>query len=233
MTAKPISLFLLFAVAALFAVTGATQPMQDITDPAITAWKINTTGETGTSIDPDIDAVVSQILADVQKVSFNDEMVYIESTGVPSHTVGPFNDNNPAYPGDQEHIFVVPRTAPGKATNEEAIGLGAVGFFVNGVPLYSYSDAESYNDMGIWNQVAIVSIGLRNGWDSGNGHPAPGTQRDDDGGMNPTPPNGGGNMTPTPGGNMQPTPPNGGGDMPTPPDGGMNPTPPDGGGNMQ
>ena len=52
---------------------------------------MNTTGAMGQSPDATINATVSLILADVQRVRFTATDVYVEATGIPSYPVGPFN----------------------------------------------------------------------------------------------------------------------------------------------
>lgn len=161
----------IFFAACLFTVVSNAQ----VTDSTINAWKINTGGLKGQSADSAIHNQVSAIDADVQHVHYNDSDAYIESTGIPSHFIGPFNDGNPAVPSDQGYLFRIPRTRPEPAANPEATGLGAIGLFVNGVAMYNFSDARTYEDQGIWEENAVFVIGFGDGWDSGNGHPAPPT----------------------------------------------------------
>src|SRR5262245_55312550 len=67
----------------------------------LTSWQINTTGAKGKSTNSTINALVSQITADVREVWATTSYVYVKSAGVPSYNVGPFNDGNPAYPSDR------------------------------------------------------------------------------------------------------------------------------------
>ena len=151
-------------------------------DPAITSWKRNTTGATGMSPNQTIHDCVSQYLADVSRVRYNATDVYINSESIPSHNVGPFPDGNPATPVGQDYLFMVPRDRPeAQAVPPEPTGLGNIGVFVNGVTMFNYLDATSYQNQGSWNQNAIVA--RANGFDSGLGHPAPGQT-----GPHPTPP---------------------------------------------
>jgi hypothetical protein len=189
-------------------------------DPTINSWMINTDGTTGSSPDEEIDAIVSQYLADVLAVYYNDTDVYINANSIPSHPIGPFNDGNPSIPVGVESHYRFPRTTPEPAFELTSVGLGAIGIFINGVAMYNYSDAESYEDKGIWLNNAIYV--RASGFDSGQGHPSP--IRDDQGGGGMTPPDNGGGTPPDNGGGTPPD--NGSG---TPPDNGGG-TPPDNGG---
>ena len=141
-------------------------------DPAIVNWIINTTGSTGSSVDADMNELVSEILADVEAVHYTDDAVYVTTSGVPSYSVGPFPDGNPAYASDVDAIYLIPRkpvAAPDGAN--EAVGLGTQGIFVNGVAVYNFGDGMSYNNQGIWNQDAnVFEFG---GFDAAIGHPSP------------------------------------------------------------
>jgi hypothetical protein len=154
-------------------------------DPTINSWMINTDGAKGSSNDPTTHAVVSEYFADVQKVYYNNQNVFIGSTGIPSHPIGPFNDRNPSLPVGQDQLFRIPRTPPQAADQAVSVGLGAIGVFINGVVMFNYSDAVSYEDKDVWFNNAIVV--RASGFDEGLGHPAPGTMM----GGGSTPPDGG------------------------------------------
>ncbi|MEM1036486.1 MAG: YHYH protein [Pseudomonadota bacterium] len=47
-------------------------------------------------------------------------------------------------------------SSPTPATNECETGLGPVGLWVNGVPIYNWYDANSFNNENVWNQFAIA-----------------------------------------------------------------------------
>ncbi len=140
------------------------------TDPAILNWFINTTGATGSSIDPDMNALVSQILADVESVHYTDDSVYVHTSGVPSYNTGPFGVN-PAYASDLDATYVIPRTPVAETGDNALLGLGAQGVFLNGVAVYNFADGLSYNNQGVWHQDANVFE--FDGFDSSIGHPSP------------------------------------------------------------
>ncbi|MDA8562961.1 YHYH protein [Mariniblastus sp.] len=140
-----------------------------ISDPAIVNWFVNTTGATGSSPNADIDSVISGILADVEAVYFTDDTAYIQSSGVPSYSTGPFRNNS--YPSDLNATFQFPRTPQADTTgNNTEVGLGPQGIFVNGVAIFNFGDGRSFNNQGIWNQDANVFEAV--GFDDSPGHPA-------------------------------------------------------------
>lgn len=149
----------------------ATTAAETVTDPSITTWMLNTTGLKGHSPNATINALVSQINADVQTVAYSTSNTYIRASGVPSHDVGPFT-GNPAYPSDRNRTFRIPRTPVVNSGAKTNVGLGAVGVMVNGVPFFDPRDAQSYNNQNVWHQNA-------NKWEAasfdnpGKGHPAP------------------------------------------------------------
>ncbi len=139
-----------------------------ITDPSIINWSINTTGTTGTSVDTEIDDLVSLILADVEAVHYNNNFVFVKAAGVPSYNVGPFRNNT--YASDLDAIFRIPRNPVEDTSGNNEIALGGpIGVLVNGVVIFSYSDAQSYNNQGIWNQDATIFEAV--GFDDALGHP--------------------------------------------------------------
>jgi hypothetical protein len=141
-----------------------------VTHPAITTWKQNTTGLTGSSPNPTINTIVSAIPADVQWVAFNASSAYVNASGVPSHPVGPF-PGNPAAPSNRNRTFRIPLTPQPQTGTKTPTGLGAIGFMVNGVALYNAADARSYNNQNVWHQNANVVEAAS--FDTAPGHPAP------------------------------------------------------------
>jgi hypothetical protein len=142
-----------------------------VNDAAVTSWMINTTGKKGHSPNATINAIVSQINADVQTVAYNTSSVYIHATGVPSHDVGPFI-GNPAAPSDRNRTVRIPRNPVVNNGTKTTVGMGNIGVMVNGVAFFDARDAATYLNQGVWHQNA-------NKWEAssfdapGRGHPAP------------------------------------------------------------
>ena len=111
--------------------------------PELTSWMTNCFGTTG----------YKGLEVNVQKIEYTDDDVFVSSTGIPSHSIGPWM-MNPNDAGDQSHLFQIPRT-PQVATNNLNTPLGAMGVFVNGVPMFNAKDGMKFNNN--WNQNAVVA----------------------------------------------------------------------------
>jgi hypothetical protein len=150
-------------VAAALGVSAAAVP------PELAYWRQNTSGAKGSG-DPSIDSYVNTTDADIQEVWYTPHYVYVRATGVPSYGVGPFNSCT--YPGDQHYVFRFPRfPTPETATNRDT-PLSAIGFFLNGVPIYNAKDGHAWNEpvQDIWHYNAPVREA--DGFDAALGHPA-------------------------------------------------------------
>lgn len=88
--------------------------------------------------------------SDVHQVDYSANWVYIHSTGLASHVMGPWYLNAaktnlfPNYPANQSVKWRFPRT-PVIPTTKTLTGLGATGRMVNGVSLFDCRDAFSYS----------------------------------------------------------------------------------------
>ena len=132
-------------------------------DPELSSFLLNADGATGSSTDPDLNALASTIEVDVQRVSYTDDDVYIEATGVPRYPTGPFPDGNPNYASDLDAIYQLPR-APSASSSPEEVGLGAVGLFVNGVAIFNAEDGVTWNDQNVWHRNAILAEAAAPPW---------------------------------------------------------------------
>jgi hypothetical protein len=113
-----------------FCVYAATTQAQLID---LTGWQLNTTDARGQSSNSTINALVSQITADVREVWSTADNIYVKSAGVPSYNVGPFNDGNPSYPSDRNWQLRFSRNPQAATGTHTATPLGAIGLWVNGV----------------------------------------------------------------------------------------------------
>lgn len=110
----------------------------------------------------------SPVYAGVREVSSSASWVYIRSSGLASYVMGPWYLNAaktqlfPNYPANQHVLYRIPRTPTVPAT-KTLTGLGAVGYFVNGVALFDNRDAFYWNGSsevmgnGLWNRDAYVN----------------------------------------------------------------------------
>jgi len=126
--------------------------------PEVTSWKINTTGATG----------YNGIPSNVQQVQYSTGNVYISATCIPGYSIGPWN-GNPNTPSNQNFVFKITRSPQKNGGTLTNIGLGHTGVWTNGVSIFNVSDAQSYNNQGVWNRNAYFFEG--SGFDNCLGHP--------------------------------------------------------------
>ena len=98
--------------------------------------------------------------ADILEVRYSAENIYINTNGLAGYDVGPW-PGNPNYPTNQQNLIQLPRQPQQNNAEKTATRLGAIGVWVNGISVFNYLDAFS--------------------WDND-------TQRDASGGMSDTPP---------------------------------------------
>lgn len=131
-----------------------------VKDPRITSW-IQTTG-TG----------YGGIVNNVDCVKYSANYVYVHTNNIPSYSIGSWAAN-PNTPVATNNWYKISRN-PTAATSKVGTSLGAMGALINGVALYNPNDAQSYNNLNIWNRNAYYNEKIS--FDSCNGHPAPGGQ---------------------------------------------------------
>jgi len=116
--------------------------------------------------------------AGVIQVSSSANWVYLRSTGLGTHVMGPWYGNAahtqafPSYPANMGVLFRIPRT-PTIPTTKTLTGLAAIGYFVDGVAAFDNRDAFSYSTAsstdaspvnglrgdGVWNREAYHNEG--------------------------------------------------------------------------
>lgn len=112
--------------------------------------------------------------SDVQQIRYSANYIYINSNNLASHVMGPwYNDASKTqlfgnWPSSQGKQIKFPRN-PTPAVTHGGLGLGDVGMLVDGVVLFNYLDALSYqnsstnevmNGDGIWNRLAYPIEGV-------------------------------------------------------------------------
>ena len=169
----------MFSLCALGAITFSIHAQ---TDPEITTWLLNTTGITGRHyVDGNSTPITDTAQANVQRIRYSNDNVYINSSGIPAYIIGPYPDGNPALAVNNNWLFQIPRDPQENTGTLTSTPLGAIGIFINGVPMYDYKDGASYSsstqqdDMqsgdGVWNRNAILAE--NEGFDCAKGHPSP------------------------------------------------------------
>lgn len=145
---------------------------QTPTHPAITSWIINTADITGRHyIRGNPTPIADTFKANVQLVQYSKDYSYVRCNGIPSYVIGPYQDGNPAQAVGRSYLFKLPLVPKVQSGTKTTVGLGHIGVLINGVPVYNYADARSYNNQNIWHQNAIHFE--RTGFDCATGHPAP------------------------------------------------------------
>lgn len=104
----------------------------------------------------------------VHQIDFSNQWVYIRSTGLPGHVMGPWYLNAqktnlfPNYPSNTAARYRFPRV-PVIPTTKTLFGGGTVGYFVDGVSVFDIRDAFFWNGTadaagsGFWNRDAYVN----------------------------------------------------------------------------
>ena len=105
--------------------------------------------------------------SDINEINYSANWIYIRTTGLASHLMGPWPTNFPNYPSNTASLYRIPRNPTVLVTKTRTTG-GVIGRFVNGVSLFDNRDASSYVNStggsanpgdGIWANDALVSEG--------------------------------------------------------------------------
>jgi hypothetical protein len=166
------------------------------TDPLVTSWFTTnsgryariyetsadqTSGTTKTTWSRGTVTQSSPAYSGVQEISYSASWVYIRTTGLGFHNMGPwYLDSNksqlfPNLPGNTGTIWRFPRT-PAAASTSTLTSLGAIGYFVDGVAMFDGQDGYYWNGTaevsgqsgGLWNRDAYPEEGVS--FDPGNAH---------------------------------------------------------------
>ena len=128
--------------------------------------------------------------AGVHEIAHTDTDVYIRTSGLGFHIMGPWYLNEertnifPNYPGNSSAIFRFPRVPGTPPISKTATGNGTIGYFVDGIGMFDSRDAFSYSNSnagdarpnsnftgdGIWNRDAYINESVT--FDSANAHQA-------------------------------------------------------------
>ncbi len=127
-----------------------------VSDPMITNWWFNTTGNK-----------YKGILTDVESVYYTSSNVYVKTSGVPNYYADGVTHNNAK---DLAATWQIPRS-PVKATSPTGVIGGQTGLMADGSVFFHPGDAQSYLSAGIWNRLAYYFEGMD--MDAANGHSTP------------------------------------------------------------
>lgn len=141
------------------------------TNPAITCWLQNTNNTKGSYyLTGNPTPIATAIDANVQKVQYSNNFVYINATGVPAFITGPFATGPVTTALNNNYIIKLPLN-PIVSSTKTAVGNGAIAVFINGTVAYKAGDGMSYNNLGQWHSNAVYFENI--GFDCAHGHPGP------------------------------------------------------------
>ena len=95
-------------------------------------------------------AALRQVLPDVHEVLLNDDFVEVRSAGLSLLYLGPFQNPPAGEGGVRDLRFRLPRRPVAAEADTQPTGPGAMGVFLNGVPLYNRFADASYLGRNIW-----------------------------------------------------------------------------------
>lgn len=134
---------LLFAF--FFAASGCG-PLLGQTNPAITSWIVNGSGQTG----------FAGITTNVQQVQYSANNVYVSTNDIADWIpVGYDWPNNPWFPEAQNYVFKITLNPKEKTGTKTTTPYGHIGIWTNGVSIYNPKDAKSWKDSSVWFQNAL------------------------------------------------------------------------------
>ena len=119
--------------------TGLQEPINPIGDILLSV-DLNR----GKSNSTTINNVVSLFTSNIQNTYFNDNYVYVASSGLPNYKVGPF-EGSALIPGNQRKLLRIPRNVQTVSTRPEINPNISIATFINGVSAWSYRSEEFVN----------------------------------------------------------------------------------------
>jgi hypothetical protein len=161
-------------------------------EPRVTSWLTTYSGQYARLVETDAELAagavkttwtrgsLSQSLptyCGVHEIAYSANWVYLRSTGLGSHVMGPWYLNAgrttlfPNLPVNRAVFYRIPRN-PTVPTSKTLTGGGPIGYFVDGVAMFDSRDAFSYNSgsgspgteanpgSGFWNRDAYVNEGV-------------------------------------------------------------------------
>ena len=128
--------------------------------------------------------------AGVHEISYNANSIFIRSSGLGFHVMGPWYANEADtnlfvnYPANRAVVYRIPRTPTTPPVPKVPTGLGAIGYFVDGIAMFDSRDAFSYSNAngrdatpgsaftgdGVWNRDAYTNESVT--FDPANAHQA-------------------------------------------------------------
>ena len=88
-----------------------------------------------------INNVVSEFTTNIQNSFFNDDYVYVASSGLPNYKVGPFT-GSALIPGNQRKLLRFPRVVQTISERQDIAANSSIGAWVNGVSIWAYKSGS-------------------------------------------------------------------------------------------
>ena len=110
----------------------------------------------GKSTDTAIEGIISLYTTNVQNTFFNDQYVYVASTGIPNYNIGPFT-GSALLPGNQRKLNRFPLITQTISTKTDVTS-GPIGTWINGVSAWSYKSTEK-KTFGALTSINITNTG--------------------------------------------------------------------------
>ena len=167
-------------LAALLALSAAAPAILAAADPRIDSWltghsgryariyanaAAQTAGNASATWSNGSQTQATPAYSGVQQVASSTDWVYLRTTGLGSHTMGPWPANFPNLPANQHVNYRFPRI-PTVPASKTLTGGGSIGYFVDGVAMFDSRDSfvwngttEVGNGNGYWNREAYVNEG--------------------------------------------------------------------------
>ena len=111
----------------------------------------------GKSLNSAIFNAISPYTTNVQNSFFNDDYVYVASTGIPNYEIGPF-PGSALLPGNQRKLNRFPKTSQTISTKNLITSNVPIGTWVNGVSVWSYK-SKLTKTFGAVTAIAITTAG--------------------------------------------------------------------------
>ncbi len=137
-----------------------------ITDPVITSWKLNTTGQYVININNG-----DTVLTDVEAIYYDNSNVYVKASGVPSYYNFVNNNGNHNAASDRNYVFKITRSPQPAVNPVSNLNGGQCGVIIDGSTFFNPEDARTYQNANIWHQLAWNFEGVD--MDSTWGHSSP------------------------------------------------------------
>ena len=111
-----------------------------------------------------INSVVSEFTTNIQNSFFNDEYVYVASSGLPNYKVGPFT-GSALIPGNQRKLLRFPRLVQTISERQDISANTSIGAWVNGVSIWAYKSGD-FVRFGPLTGITVTNTGQD--YDAGN-----------------------------------------------------------------